>query len=73
MKSYMQPAAHHTAVQRALELGRSGDASTLPELIDLARPGCSDRIVGRESNRAWRFTHLDELWAGADVLRQMGH
>ena len=40
-----------------------------PELIDLSRAGCSDRIVGRESNRDWKFAHLDELWAGADVLR----
>jgi putative nucleotidyltransferase with HDIG domain len=43
-----------------------------PELIDLARPGCSDRIVGRESNAQWKFTHLDELWAGPEVLRQIG-
>jgi hypothetical protein len=44
-----------------------------PALIDLARPGCSERIVGRESNRDWKFTHLDELWAGPEALRQMGH
>ena len=43
-----------------------------PETIDLARQGCSDGIVGRESNREWKFAHLDELWAGADVLRQAG-
>ena len=43
-----------------------------PELIDLARSGCSDRIAGRESNRQWQFAHLDELWAGPDVLRQIG-
>ena len=43
-----------------------------PELIDLARSGCSDRIAGRESNREWQFAHLDELWAGPDVLRQIG-
>jgi putative nucleotidyltransferase with HDIG domain len=41
-----------------------------PELIDLSRPGCADRITGRESNREWKFTHLDELWAGAEVLRR---
>jgi len=35
MKSYMIPAEHHTAVQRALHLGRSGDAAALPELIAL--------------------------------------
>jgi len=43
-----------------------------PELIDLSRKGCSDGIVGRESNRQWKFTHLDELWAGPEALRQMG-
>ena len=37
MKSYMQPDKHHAAVQRALELGRSGDPSVLPELIELLR------------------------------------
>ena len=41
-----------------------------PELIDLSRPGCADRITGRESNREWKFTHLDELWAGPEVLRR---
>ncbi len=41
-----------------------------PELVDLSRPGCSDRITGRESNHEWKFTHLDELWAGAEVLRR---
>ncbi len=41
-----------------------------PETIDLARPGCSDGIAGRESNREWKFAHLDELWAGAEALRQ---
>ena len=35
MKSYMVPAEHHAAVQRALELGRSGDPAVLPELIEL--------------------------------------
>jgi len=43
-----------------------------PEPIDLSRPGCNDRIVGRESNREWKFAQLDELWAGSDVLRQAG-
>jgi len=31
------------------------------EAVDLARPGCRDRIVGRESNGEWRFPFLDEL------------
>lgn len=37
MKSYMVPDEHHTAVQRALHLGRSGDATALAELIALLR------------------------------------
>jgi len=31
----MPPAEHHAAVQRALQLGRSGEAAALPELITL--------------------------------------
>lgn len=32
-----------------------------PELLDLSQPGCGERILGRESNRHWRFPFLDEL------------
>jgi len=39
-----------------------------PEMLDLSHPGCTERITGRESNAVWQFKHLDELWAGADVL-----
>lgn len=42
------------------------------ELIDLASPGCNDAIVARESNAQWKFPHLDELWAGPEVLRKLG-
>jgi HD-GYP domain-containing protein (c-di-GMP phosphodiesterase class II) len=41
-----------------------------PERLDLSRPGCSDRIVGRESNADYGFTGLDELWLDPDVLRR---
>lgn len=37
MKSPMLPGEHHSAVQRALALGRSGDPAVLPELITLSR------------------------------------
>lgn len=37
MKSFMQPAEHHAAVQRVLTLGRSGDPAALAELIALAK------------------------------------
>lgn len=42
-----------------------------PELVDLAAPHCSDRIAERESNDQWKFTHLNELWAGPENLRRM--
>jgi len=37
MKSPMLPKDHHAAVQRALRLGRLGDPTALPELIELTR------------------------------------
>lgn len=43
------------------------------ELIDLSSTSCNDAIAGRESNEKWNFQHLDELWAGAEALRKMGH
>lgn len=42
------------------------------ELIDLSASGCHDAIVARESNAQWKFPHLDELWAGPEVLRKIG-
>jgi len=33
-----------------------------PQTVDLARPGCQDRIVGCESPRTWPFGKLDGLW-----------
>lgn len=32
------------------------------QLIDLAAPGTSDRIVGREPPENWGFAHIEELW-----------
>jgi putative nucleotidyltransferase with HDIG domain len=43
-----------------------------PELLDLSSPSCTDRIAARESNAQWKFTHLDELWAGPEVLKRQG-
>jgi len=38
-----------------------------PELVDLSRPGCHERIVAREPTDAWQRRELDALWAG-DLL-----
>jgi HD-GYP domain-containing protein (c-di-GMP phosphodiesterase class II) len=35
----------------------------VPELIDLSRPGTSEKIVGREDTTKWGINNLDELWA----------
>ncbi|MEQ1807510.1 MAG: HD-GYP domain-containing protein [Burkholderiaceae bacterium] len=43
-----------------------------PEVVDLSHTGCSDRIIGRESNEKWKFKQLDELWAGAEALQKLG-
>lgn len=42
------------------------------ELLDLSAAGCNDAIAARESNAQWKFPHLDELWAGPEVLRKLG-
>ncbi|WP_353177198.1 HD-GYP domain-containing protein [Delftia acidovorans] len=33
-----------------------------PETVDLARPGCTEKIVSREDPEKWGFTDLDALW-----------
>ncbi len=42
-----------------------------PHLLDLSKPGCVDRIVGRESNSVWKFRHLDTLWASPEALAKI--
>lgn len=37
------------------------------QLLDLAAPNCSDRIVGREKPEDWGFGHLDDFWRKPDV------
>lgn len=37
-------------------------AYIVPELIDLSRPGASEKIVGREDAAKWGIKNLDELW-----------
>lgn len=35
-----------------------------PELVDLAWPGCTEKIVAREDPDKWNFPDLNELWSG---------
>lgn len=35
-----------------------------PEVVDLAAPGCNEKIVAREDPDKWRFPDLNELWSG---------
>jgi putative nucleotidyltransferase with HDIG domain len=34
------------------------------EVIDLSRPGCLEKIIGREDPAEWRFPDLNEMWTG---------
>jgi HD-GYP domain-containing protein (c-di-GMP phosphodiesterase class II) len=42
-----------------------------PLRLDLAQPGCSDRIVARESAEAGGFKRLEELWLEPDLLARL--
>jgi putative nucleotidyltransferase with HDIG domain len=42
-------------------------------VLDLSNPSSNDRIASRESNKNWNFRHLDEMWAGRDALKRVGH
>ncbi len=46
-----------------------GQVHLVPEMVDLSRPGCSDRIIGRELAAEWGFKELDRLWMGVDNPR----
>ena len=35
-----------------------------PDMVDLAAPGCHEKIVAREDPDRWRFPDLNELWSG---------
>jgi putative nucleotidyltransferase with HDIG domain len=35
-----------------------------PEIVDLSRPGCPEKIASREDPANWNFPDLNELWSG---------
>ncbi|MBO3703320.1 MAG: HD-GYP domain-containing protein, partial [Candidatus Accumulibacter sp.] len=39
-------------------------ARILPEVFDLARPGCRQKIISREDPAKWNFPDLNEIWSG---------
>ena len=41
-----------------------GQARILPEIIDLSRPNCVEKISSREDPAKWDFPDLNELWSG---------
>jgi len=40
------------------------DARIKPEIVDLARQGCAEKIANREDPGKWNFPDLNELWSG---------
>ena len=43
----------------------SSRSQLLPQLVDLAQQGCTDKIVGREPRENWPFENLEDLWQAA--------
>ena len=39
------------------------NARIRPEIVNLSRPGCREKIVGREDPQKWNFPDLNELWS----------
>jgi putative nucleotidyltransferase with HDIG domain len=40
-------------------------ARLVPEMIDLASPGCNEKILAHEDPEKWAFPDLENLWRGA--------
>jgi len=40
----------------------------VPEMLDLSRPGSTEKIVGREDAAKWGITNLDALWASQSAV-----
>ena len=57
------PAALTTPTVKVFYSTKS-DLRIPPELVNLAAPGCSEKIVAREDPSQWNFPDLAELWSG---------
>ncbi|MFY3386722.1 HD-GYP domain-containing protein [Paracidovorax sp. MALMAid1276] len=53
-----------TTPQVKVFFSTKSDLRIPPEVVDLAAPGCHEKIVAREDPDKWRFPDLNELWSG---------
>jgi putative nucleotidyltransferase with HDIG domain len=59
-----QAPAALTTPQVKVFFSTKSDLRIPPEVVDLAAPHCTEKIVAREDPDKWRFPDLDELWSG---------
>ena len=39
-----------------------------PEILDLSKPGCRDKIVSHEDPVKWDIPDINALWSGLDAI-----
>jgi HD-GYP domain-containing protein (c-di-GMP phosphodiesterase class II) len=66
-----QSAARLTAPKVRVFFSTRSSMPLQPVTLDLSDPLCRDQIESRESRTNWKFTGLDELWAGEFALLRM--
>ncbi|SDD99013.1 HDIG domain-containing protein [Paracidovorax valerianellae] len=64
----MEQAASLVSPRVKVFFSTKSDLRIPPEIVDLAQPGCPEKIVGREDPDKWRFPDLNELWTGMASL-----
>ena len=53
-----------TSPKVKLFFSTKSDLRIPPEVVDLAAPGCAEKIVAREDPDKWKFPDLNQLWSG---------
>lgn len=58
--------SEHSLLQPSIKVFYSTYANVRipPEIIDLSRKSCKEKIVGREDPAIWNFPDLNEIWSG---------
>ncbi len=59
-----QGAQSLTAPKVKVFFSTKSDLRIPPAMVDLAEPGCAEKIVAREDPEKWKFPDLNELWSG---------